>query len=307
MYPIRVVAKQTGIGAHTLRSWERRYGLPRPSRTTGTHRLYDVEDIALLRRVQQLILTGTPPGRACSYVLTEAAHAPRQLEADARAGAALGGALRNPLVEAFVELCEECANRVLSEAFHLLGPELALTEVVLPALAELGTAWKEGRASVAAEHFGSTLIRARLLSAFEGGSRGEHQPVALVGAGPGDQHEIPALVLALLLRRRGCRAMFLGQSVPLEALCDIIPRKRPNLICLTASTDGTAAALVDTLLQARSLPEAASIALAYGGLPFGRDAGLRCRLEGIATYLGDDLLVGADKASALLSQTITAV
>src|SRR5437879_13661198 len=83
LYPIRVVAKQTGIGVHTLRAWERRYGLPRPSRTAGTHRLYCANDIAMLRRVQNLVNEGTPPSRACAFVLDQASAAQAPGEPDA--------------------------------------------------------------------------------------------------------------------------------------------------------------------------------------------------------------------------------
>jgi methanogenic corrinoid protein MtbC1 len=305
LYPIRVVAKQTGIGVHTLRAWERRYGLPRPSRTAGTHRLYDVDDIALLRRVQQLILSGTPPGRACAFVLAEAEHALLTPDDESHVQIFHGSDLRAPLVEAFVEFCEECANRILSEAFHLLGPEVALTDVVLPALAELGTAWKDGRASIASEHFGSGLIRARLLSAFEGGSHGEHQPMALVGSAPEDQHEIPAMVMAFLLRRRGWRVIFLGPCVPFEAFAEIIERKRPNMICLSSNTNQTVPGLVDVLTRLHSTPDGSSIALTYGGLPFKLKPSLRAVLDGVATYLGDDLLTAADAASTLVIRPST--
>ena len=38
-YNLKVVLKQTGLKADTLRAWERRYGLPKPVRTPGRHRL----------------------------------------------------------------------------------------------------------------------------------------------------------------------------------------------------------------------------------------------------------------------------
>jgi MerR family transcriptional regulator, light-induced transcriptional regulator len=214
LYPIRVVAKQTGIGIHTLRAWERRYGLPRPSRTAGTHRLYGTDDIAHLRRVQQLLRGGTPPSRACALVLAEAHESPADRDSDSPASTEASRDLFSALASSFINLDEEVANRLLSEAFFLYGPELALAEVVLPALGAVGTAWAEGRASVAAEHFGSGLIRARLLGGFEGGSQGNNQPVALLGACPGDLHEIPTMALALLLRRRGWRTVYLGADTP---------------------------------------------------------------------------------------------
>ncbi|MDB5076624.1 MAG: regulatory protein MerR [Chloroflexi bacterium] len=303
MYPIRVVAKQTGIGVHTLRAWERRYGLPRPSRTAGTHRLYGANDIAMLRRVLNLINDGMPPGRACAFVLDETANFQPRREVDPALMRSPSDDLRGGLYGAFMNLDEEVASRSLSECFSLLGTELALSEVVLPALADIGTAWAQSRASVAAEHFASGLIRSRLLGACEGGSRGTDQPVALLAAGPGDQHEIPVMVLALLLRRRGWRSIFLGSSTPYEAISDATARTRPQLVCLSASMADTAPRVVDALLRLRRIPEHNSMLLAYGGLPFRNNPESRRPLEGAAIYLGDDLSAAADRAGTLLQRT----
>ena len=303
LYPIRVVAAQTGLGVHTLRAWERRYGLPRPSRTAGTHRLYRAEDIALLRRVQALIEHGTPPSRACAIVLGEGANGgPSQEEAypeSAQPGTP-ATALRVQLRSGFVALDDESANGALSEAFTLFGPELALEQVILPALVDVGSAWAEGRASVAAEHFATTLVRTRLLAAFDGASRNDRQAGALLGAGPGDNHEIPTMALALLLRRRGWRAMFLGANTPLDALSDAIVRTQPRLVCLSVMLPENVPALVETLSSLHTMPEAASTVLAYGGPPFFADPTLRRPLDGVAIYLGDDLRQAADRAHQIL-------
>src|SRR6187551_3304288 len=55
-YNLKVVLKETGLAADTLRAWERRYGLPTPNRTAGGHRLYsqrDIETIKWLMKRQQ--------------------------------------------------------------------------------------------------------------------------------------------------------------------------------------------------------------------------------------------------------------
>ena len=51
LYPIREVARLTGINPVTLRAWERRYGLIQPTRTESGHRLYSVSDIEAVREV----------------------------------------------------------------------------------------------------------------------------------------------------------------------------------------------------------------------------------------------------------------
>src|SRR5574338_1215701 len=49
VYNLKAVLKETGIAADTLRAWERRYGLPKPQRTPGGHRLYSEHDIRLIK------------------------------------------------------------------------------------------------------------------------------------------------------------------------------------------------------------------------------------------------------------------
>lgn len=52
-FSISEVAAMVGLTAHTIRAWERRYGVPRPARTAATHRRYTMDDVDLLRRVKQ--------------------------------------------------------------------------------------------------------------------------------------------------------------------------------------------------------------------------------------------------------------
>jgi MerR family transcriptional regulator, light-induced transcriptional regulator len=51
LYPISEIASRVGMSEETLRSWERRYGFPKPTRTRGGQRRYTEDDLAALRRV----------------------------------------------------------------------------------------------------------------------------------------------------------------------------------------------------------------------------------------------------------------
>src|SRR5215208_7309322 len=48
-FNLKVVLKETGLAADTLRAWERRYGLPIPQRSAGGHRLYSQRDIETIK------------------------------------------------------------------------------------------------------------------------------------------------------------------------------------------------------------------------------------------------------------------
>lgn len=52
-FSISEVAAMVGLTAHTIRAWEKRYGVPRPARTASTHRRYTMDDVEVLRRVKQ--------------------------------------------------------------------------------------------------------------------------------------------------------------------------------------------------------------------------------------------------------------
>lgn len=48
---IREFSERTGVSQATLRSWETRYGLPKPRRLAGGHRRYDEADVAFVGKV----------------------------------------------------------------------------------------------------------------------------------------------------------------------------------------------------------------------------------------------------------------
>ena len=51
-FSISEVAAMVGLTNHTIRAWERRYGIPKPARTAAAHRRYTMDDVELLRRMK---------------------------------------------------------------------------------------------------------------------------------------------------------------------------------------------------------------------------------------------------------------
>ena len=49
VYQIGTVSTLTGLDAHTIRAWERRYGAVTPERSPGGTRRYSAQDVARLR------------------------------------------------------------------------------------------------------------------------------------------------------------------------------------------------------------------------------------------------------------------
>ena len=78
LFPIRVVARLTGINPVTIRAWERRYGLITPERTPGGHRLYSRADVDRLRTATRLISQGMTIGQASRLLDGDRAAPPSQ-------------------------------------------------------------------------------------------------------------------------------------------------------------------------------------------------------------------------------------
>lgn len=55
VYPIRTVAKLTGVSEGALRAWELRYGIILPARTSGGHRLFSRSDIDRILQIKHLL------------------------------------------------------------------------------------------------------------------------------------------------------------------------------------------------------------------------------------------------------------
>ena len=177
----------------------------------------------------------TEQGLSASMAVAQLRQSPTSVDPPARASFP-PEELSAVVVQAALAFDSAALERALSQALAAHPLELVCLEVVQPALVELGERWHRGEISPAVEHFATALVRRRLeqLSAIleTGGGR----PLVVLGAAPGEQHEIGALIMSLFLRRRGLRVIYLGADVSLDAVLEISSRLRPDLICLSAST-----------------------------------------------------------------------
>ena len=190
LFNLKAVVTETGLKPDTLRAWERRYGLPAPTRTPSGHRLYSQNDIDLLHWLLARQSEGLSISRAVEMrqrMMSEgngnseqAAAATGQLLPSTAPAATphLGHgftpqavspenddimqALRNRWVDACLRYDELDAERTLSEAFALFTPEMVCLQIIQRGLATIGEGWYRGRVTVQQEHFASSLALRRL-------------------------------------------------------------------------------------------------------------------------------------------------
>ncbi|MGZ8688053.1 MAG: MerR family transcriptional regulator [Gaiellaceae bacterium] len=222
------LARRAGVPPETLRAWERRYALLEPSRTAGGFRLYSDADVERIHAMRAHLERGLSAAEAARVVIGSGdavQHEP--VPADAVVS----------LREALDAFDDAGAQAALDRLLAALSVEAVLSQVVVPALRDLGTRWETGEVTVAQEHFASALIRGRLLGLARGWDRGAG-PHALLACAPGELHDLPLIMLGLALRSNGWRISFLGQDTPFESTVDAARRLSPDAVIVSVTMPG---------------------------------------------------------------------
>ena len=240
---IGAFARRTGVSPELLRAWERRYGLLQPIRTEGGFRLYTVEDEERVARMRRALDDGLSAAEAARRALAQAPPVEGLLD-DARRRLFL--AVRN--------YDETTVHTVLDEALAGFALETVLSELILPALREIGDEWERGELEVGQEHFASNIVRERLLGLARLWGRGSG-PLAILACPPGERHDIGLIAFGLLLRSHGWRILFLGADTPLETLERTVATNPSRLVVVASMDSARLEAERDALLRlARSAP-----------------------------------------------------
>jgi MerR family transcriptional regulator, light-induced transcriptional regulator len=228
MMRIGELSRRTGVSPELLRAWEQRYGLLHPTRSSGGFRLYSAEDEARVRRTAALIADGLSAAEAA------------RLAVDSSSNAGTGAPTDQPLVDDLAAELRVVLDRfdttgghaVLDRLLAAVSVELAVREVLIPYLHDLGARWASGDATVAQEHFASNLIRGRLLALVRDWTGITGGRSAVLAAVPGEAHDLGLVLLGVLIARRGWRVTFLGADTPLESLGAGVRDLRPSLVVL---------------------------------------------------------------------------
>lgn len=233
LWPIRIgeLSRRTGISVEVLRAWERRYGLLHPARSRGRFRLYGWADEQRAMRTKSLIECGVSTAEAARTALIDTT------PAIAMKPASSSGELAGMLDEALAAFDGDTAHRTLDRLMGTLSLEGAIEDVLIPALARIGTCWAAGDVSVAQEHFASNLLRTRLTLLAVGWDQGGG-PRALMACPPGEAHDFGLLACGVILHRFGWRITYLGQDTPVADLAAAAEATRPALVVVAAADPG---------------------------------------------------------------------
>jgi len=287
-FNLKVVLKETGIAADTLRAWERRYGLPMPQRSPGGHRLYSQRDIETIKWLLKRQTEGLSISRAVDLWNERLASGTDPLAVSVQPvvlPTSNGNleSLRQDWIAACFKFDTVAAEQILNQAFAVHSVEVTCTEVMMRGLYEVGEMWHKGASTVQQEHFASEIAMRRLEALISASPAPTRTETILVACPPEEWHVFPLLLITLLLRRRGWNVVFLGAVVPTEQMEETIKTVGPKLVILSTQT---LTAAVSLRTMARFLQEK-DIQTAFGGRVFNHISGISGRIP--AHFLGNTI------------------
>lgn len=220
-YSIRDLEHLTGVKAHTIRIWEQRYEIVKPERTDTNIRYYKDQDLKRLLNVAVLVHGGMKISKVAE--MTDAERNALVLDASKYQGN--HESQINGLKIAMLEFNENLFERILTNSMATLGSEQTFSKIIGGLIQQIGVLWQTNTISVAHEHFASNLIRQKLYVAIDdvmGSMQTEGEKTYLLYLPADELHELGLLYLSYLLQNAGHRVVYLGQSVPIEYLFEVM-------------------------------------------------------------------------------------
>lgn len=225
-YTIKEVETLTGIQAHTLRMWERRYQLIRASRTDTKIRYYDDEQLRMLLNVSTLLRNGYKISHldklSCQEIDVKTYEILKDPDSEQDEIQAL--------IAAMLELNELSFELIFTRSVSKRGFLNTVLELIYPFLYQVGVLWGTNRSMPAQEHFISHLIRMKILAETNSLSQPlNNDEKVMLFLPEGEYHEIGLLLANYLFKQHGWTTIYLGQCVPENDLSKIIEVGKPKL------------------------------------------------------------------------------
>jgi DNA-binding transcriptional MerR regulator/methylmalonyl-CoA mutase cobalamin-binding subunit len=236
---IKVVANRTGLSAHVIRIWEKRYGAVTPERTGTNRRLYSDEQVERLSLLRDI----TRAGHSIGHVAKLPTDKLRELATQSRAISSQepqrlrGGSgptdLLDECLAAVKSLDARALEGTLKRAAMELGTQGLLQRVVAPLSRNLGELWRDGTLTAAHEHFATAVIRAFLSQTARPFAGAEQAPVLLVATPTGQLHELGALMAGATAANLGWHVTYLGASLPAAEIAGAARQSHARAVALS--------------------------------------------------------------------------
>lgn len=219
-FTIKDLENFSGIKAHTIRIWEKRYNLFQPKRTDSNIRYYDMDGLQKLLNVSLLYNNGLKISKIADLSEAKIALSVRELVFNKGAESQSTVSFKLAMLNFDEGLFNQTYNNLISQSTF----RAIFTEIFIPLLKEIGILWQVQSITPAHEHFITNLIKQKILINVEKlqflqpNKKGRKFVLYLP---MNEIHELGLLYLHFELLFHGYHSVYLGQSVPVENLNDL--------------------------------------------------------------------------------------
>lgn len=229
-YSIKELESLSGIKAHTIRIWEKRYGIIQPERTKTNIRKYCDRDLKRLLNISILYNNGFKISQIASLShdqlcqeVTNLSQANDQVKI-----------FIDQLTIAMIDMAESRFEKLLSNYVLRFGFEKTITHIIYPFLEKVGILWLSDDITPIHEHFMSNLIRQKIIVAIDGLNIPDSAREKVVLFLPENEiHEIGLLFYHYIVRSLNYNTFYLGQYVPLDDLKIVTNRLNAKYLVTT--------------------------------------------------------------------------
>ncbi len=220
-FSIRDLEHFSGIKAHTIRIWEKRYNLLSPERTDTNIRTYSLESLQKLLNISLLYNNGHKISKIAK--LPESAIPENVQKIVAKTNA------KNQHINAFKVAMVNFDQALFMATYDNLMAQKSFSqifkEVFIPFLNEIGLLWQTDSIGPAHEHFITSLIKQKILvntQVVKASTHKTNEPVFVLFLPENEIHELGLLYINYEIALKGYKAIYLGQTVPTDTLKDVL-------------------------------------------------------------------------------------
>lgn len=253
-YSIKDLERISGVKAHTIRIWEKRYGIVEPKRTESNIRYYCDHDVKKLMNVAILLNHGYKISKLAGLDCSEISKKVLEVSMVANGN---DSQIEN-LVVAMIELDESRFEKLLNQSIIKDGFENTVFKVLYPFFERIGVLWQAGSINPAHEHFITNLVKQKIYVAIDSipVPAGAEVRKFLLFLPEWDLHELGLLVYDYILKSRGYKVVYLGSNVPEEDVYSVADFLKPDYL-LTAFANAIKPEKLESYINrvARRFPE----------------------------------------------------
>lgn len=220
IFSIRDLENLSGIKAHTIRIWEKRYNLLSPERTSTNIRNYSLASLQKLLNITLLYNNG--------YKISKIAKVPEEEIPLLVKEIVARNSFKNHAINAFKLAMVNFDQTMFFNTYNRLLADKSFrdifNDVFIPLLNELGLLWQTDTISPAHEHFITNLIKQKIIINTEKLQSNEptrKDKTFVLFLPENEIHELGLLFVNYEIILRGYKAIYLGQTVPTECLTDL--------------------------------------------------------------------------------------